>query len=126
MDIVRLKNGSEEPYPIVAVITMSLGDMLDQGLPGVLSAYDLVERCKNSKYQMSEDTEKDLIKQSLLQRDGQPHSSIRNIVLSSIQGEGLEMKFVDPIDRTTRTQQPSAEMTGQAEQAIDQQERKLG
>ena len=37
---------------------------------------------------------------SLMREDGSIHSTIRNVVLSAVEGTGLDMRIVSPIDKS--------------------------
>ena len=96
MNILKLKNGSEEAEPLVKVTMMSLNQLM-QGLPGAIDAYELVEKCKDPDHKMFGDSEKHLIDAGLMEGPGRIHDSIRNVVLSAAVGDGLELHFESPI-----------------------------
>jgi hypothetical protein len=94
MEMVKLKNGSEVATPLVAVVTVSLVGLQSLGLQGMLAIYDLREIIRDPKYKSNFI---DLLKQyQLIDANGNIHSEIKNIVLSAVQGEMLEMQLVDP------------------------------
>jgi hypothetical protein len=39
----------------------------------------------------------DLISAGLLEKDGQPHSVMRDIVLAAVEDEGLDMRLTSPV-----------------------------
>ena len=94
MKMVPLKNGSEEPDKLVKATILSL-DSLMESLPIVFLAF--VEFCRNPQNQISEKTKEIVKKRSLLEDNGAIHSSVKNIVLCSVEGEGLDMKLSSPI-----------------------------
>ena len=96
MNILKLKNGSEECEPVVKVTMLSIQQLM-KGLPGAIDAYELVEKCKDPSHKMFGDSEKHLIDVGLMEGPGRIHDSIKNIVLSSALGEGLELRFGDPV-----------------------------
>lgn len=95
--LVRLKNGAEEAEALVNVTMTSLGTLMDS-LAGVTQFYDLTMVCRDSNYKIGERNLKALQDLALLQPDGRPHESIKNIVLSAVAGEGLGMKLSSPLD----------------------------
>ena len=97
MEVIKLRNGSEEPEPIVKVTMMALESLESKGLPGMLALYDLAEICKGKTVAPYGDNQKMLQDLALLKPDGQPHESIRNVVLSAVQGEGLGMYLGSPV-----------------------------
>ncbi len=98
MEEVLLKNGTKEAKVLVNVVMHSVSTLLDSGVSGLTSLYDLVQICRNNpNYQKFGDNEEMLKKLSLLQDDGKPHNSIRNIILSSVSGDGIDMAFESPI-----------------------------
>lgn len=104
MKEVKLKNGSSEVTALVADCTLSLRRLADSGIPGITQLYDLREMCRDRSYGLKvSSTNWDALRQLSLVDGGrsnvQIHGSLRNIVLSSIDGEGMEMRLVDPVDR---------------------------
>ena len=95
MESVKLHNGAEEASVLVSVVMMSLNSLWDEGLPGVLAVYDLHQLCQNRNYQAMHIAR--LKELNLVSNDGSIHDSIRNIVMSAIQGEGMEMTLSSPI-----------------------------
>ena len=97
MDTVNLKNGTSELRILVVSTYGILKKMLDD-MEGAIAFYELVEVCKNPSHQVFSSKQKEyLISRALMQSDGRIHQSVRNIVLSSVQGEGLELSLVNPI-----------------------------
>jgi len=71
--------------------------MLD-GMEGAIALYELVAVCKNPSHQVFSNAQKEyLMGRALMQPDGRIHQSIKNIVLSAIEGEGLRLTVVNPI-----------------------------
>lgn len=96
MDTVKLKNGIEEAEPLVQITMLSLQGMFDD-VRGVTLFYDLVMRCRDRGSKMWDTQLEELQKRGLLQPDGQPHDSIKNIVLSAAVGSGSDMRLQNPI-----------------------------
>ncbi len=94
MDVVTLKNGSEEAKPAVMVAMASLKMLFDRW---PMAFYDLVMKCRDSSYSFFGDNKNILTGLSLLQNDGELHGTIRNIVLSATKGEGLDLTLGSPI-----------------------------
>ncbi len=104
MEEVKLRNGSSEVTALVVAATLSLRRLAVGGIPGLTQLYDLREMCRDRSYgvKVSSTNWEDLKQLSLVageKDDPQIHDSLRNIVLSSIGGEGLDMRLVDPVDR---------------------------
>ena len=96
--MAKLKNGSEERDAAVAATMISLKYLWNSGFSGITVISDLLQICKNDPtYRAFGDNEETLKELALLQEDGKPHATIRNIVLSAISGEGLEMTLESPI-----------------------------
>lgn len=93
MNMVTLKNGAVEAEPLVKVTMMSLGRLWDEN---PICAYELVMLCRDSNHKPFGNSDKILVELALVQ-NGRVHDSIRNIVLSSVSGEGLEMTFGSPV-----------------------------
>jgi hypothetical protein len=96
MEVVKLKNGSEEVKPLVMATMMSIRKLM-AGLPGALDAYELVELCRDRNHKMFGNSQKSLQKLGLIEASGSVHDSVRNVVLSAAVGDGLELHFENPI-----------------------------
>lgn len=94
METVILRNGAEEAKPLVAVTMLSLGHLMDER---PLALYDLVMKCRDRNYQFFGDNEEHLKSLNIVDRDGSIHTSIRNIVLSAADGDGLAMVIRSPV-----------------------------
>jgi hypothetical protein len=94
MELIVLKNGAEEAEPLVKVAMLSLESLI-QSSP--IAFYELVMKCRDSNHQFFGNTVERLKELSLVQRDGTIHDSVRNIVLSAAEGDGLDMKLVSPV-----------------------------
>lgn len=94
LTIVTLKNGSTEPLSAVVVLTTILEDLFTNK-PTV--AYELVMICRDRTHTIWGSIAGQLRDLALLQADGRVHDSIRNIVLSSVEGDGMRMTLVNPI-----------------------------
>jgi hypothetical protein len=90
--LVPLRNGSQEPRMIVATTSMAI-DRLMQDMPVAL--FDLVELARNGTAPFPPCAER-LTSLALMTRDGRIHDSIRNIVLSSFEGNDMDMQRVSP------------------------------
>lgn len=93
---VWLKNGTEEVAPLVKMTMLLLHKLIKEN---PIALYELAMVCRDSKHIPFGDTEEELRKQKLLQLDGKVHSSIRNVVLSAVVGDGFDMSLVNPIDK---------------------------
>jgi hypothetical protein len=68
---------------------------------------DLVEKVRDSNFKIPDASAKVLSDHSMVQ-DGLIHSSVRNIVRSAVEGEGIEMQLVSPIrEKEQTTERPS-------------------
>jgi hypothetical protein len=64
----------------------------------MLTISDLVQICRNDPtYRKFGENEKTLEQLALIRPGADVHDSVRNIVLSSFVGEGLELEMVSPI-----------------------------
>jgi hypothetical protein len=94
MQTAKLKNGSVEVVSLITVTMIALDNLL-KGNPMVL--YELNEKCKNSEHKIFGQMEPILKDLYLIDADGKVHSSIKNIVLSAIVGEGVLLALISPI-----------------------------
>jgi hypothetical protein len=74
MQMIRLKNGSEEAEPLVKVIMLSLNSLLETK---PIVAYELVMKCRDRNHKLFGISGEDLKKLALIGEDGQPHDSVR-------------------------------------------------
>ena|SRR3989344_1004550 len=91
---IVLKNGAEEVEPLVRALMMSLRQLMREH-PIVF--YELVHLCRDRNHRLFVDAREVLDSFTLLERNGFPHDSVRNVVLSAVEGEGLDMVFTSPI-----------------------------
>lgn len=90
--LIKLKNGIEEPDKLVAVVMLALKILLKEK---PLVFHDLVMLCRNGSSPWSDMTPaKDA---GLLQPDGKVHDSIRHVILSAVEGDGLDMVLGEPV-----------------------------
>jgi len=94
---VRLKNDSEEAIAVVNTTMLSLNMLAERGFAGITQLYDLVMICRNPSYKIGEKNLKSLQELKLLESDGQPHDTVKNVVLSAVSGEALGMKISSPL-----------------------------
>lgn len=91
METVKLRNGAEEAK--VAVITVM---MAVNGLDPI-TRYELVMKCRNCDHKLFGNTREKLQQLALVGPDGRVHETIRNIVVSSAEGDGMAMTFGSPV-----------------------------
>lgn len=98
IETVILKNGAEEASPLVVLTMMSLKSLMDRG--EAMALYELVELCKDPDHTPFGVTGETLQVLSLVSKTESGwwvHNSIRNIVLSAVSGEGLDLCLVSPV-----------------------------
>lgn len=100
MKTVYLKNNSEEAASLVNVMMVSLCLLFDED-PIVF--YELVMLARDQQHNLFGNTGDKLKDLHLIQRDNRMHTSLRNIVLSAVAGDGLEMTLGDPRDQERNT-----------------------
>ncbi|MGQ0527595.1 MAG: hypothetical protein ACT4OY_06160 [Alphaproteobacteria bacterium] len=94
LETVILKNGAEEAKPLVAVTMMSLEGLMQQN---PIAFYELTMKARDSKHQFFGNAGQVLEKFNLVSANGSMHDSIRNIVLSAVEGDGLDMTLGNPV-----------------------------
>lgn len=95
MDMLKLKNGSEEFPALVKVTWMSMMDLLESH---PIALVELVSLCRDRDHELFGNTAVELQGLALVDPGGSVHRSIRNIVLSAVEGEGLEMRLISPLE----------------------------
>lgn len=91
---VTLKNGSREFAPLVGVAMGSLG-LLMQKNP--IAFYELVMKARDRQHIFFGNTAEVLRGYALIEADGDLHETLRNVVLSAVRGDGLNMVLSSPI-----------------------------
>lgn len=92
-----LRNGSQEVKPLVLGVYRALSGLL-AGNP--ISFHGIVALCRDPQHKPWGNTGDDLKALGLAdEQDGEwhVHGAIRNIVLSAVEGEGLDMTLVNPV-----------------------------
>lgn len=90
--MVKLKNGSTEPQASVVVFMVTL-EVIAKTNP--MAFYDLVQVCRGVKT-VEEIDNKAILEQLALLARGKVNPTVKNIVLSGVTGEGLELALSDP------------------------------
>ena len=93
MNTIKLKNGAEEPEPLVVMTVYSLERLLDSK---PIAFYELTQFCRNPNHTLWGST-KPLLETLGLVQDGQVHDSVRNVVLSAVVGDDLDMSLESPV-----------------------------
>lgn len=94
MDMLKLKNGSEE-FPALVKVTMMSVEHLLESHP--VAFFELVSLCRDRDHELFGNTAVKLQGLGLVDPGGKVHGSIRNIVLSAVEGEDLEMRLISPL-----------------------------
>ena len=92
--LVKLKNGSEGVKALVSITMMSLESLIETN---PVAFYELVMKCRDVNHRFFGNTGEVLQKLSLVQTDGNVHDSIRNIVSSAVDGDGVDMTLGSPV-----------------------------
>lgn len=95
MQTAKLKNGREEAVPLINVTMVSLQSLMEAS---PIAFYELVEVCKDKDHKPFGNADVILKNLALMEPGGGIHGSIRNIILSAIDCEGLEMHLVNPVE----------------------------
>ena len=94
MKMMKLKNGSEEAQVVVTTSMLSLRALFNDN---PIAFYELTQKAKNPKHKCFGNTQQILTGLSLLDDNGNIHDSVKNVLLSAIDGEGTSMTFGNPI-----------------------------
>jgi len=94
MEIVKLKNGTTEAKPLVNATMLILRDLVDND---PITLYELTMLCRDSSHQLWGSAGTKLKERNLVESDGRVHQSIRNVVLSAVTGDGLDMCLSSPL-----------------------------
>lgn len=94
---VTLKNGSQEAEAVVRATMLHLLRLFDED-PTL--AYEFVMITRDPNYALWNDAGEQLKRLHLLDQHGKVHDSVRNIVLSSVTGDEMNMVIESPIQQT--------------------------
>lgn len=97
MEMLRLKNGSEANSGLVASVTLNINGLLDEEAACPMAFWDLVLVCQDDGYEPMAACAVELKRSGLMLPDGSVHAAIKDIVLSSVEGEGIDMTLVSPV-----------------------------
>jgi len=92
--MVKLKNGSEVPKPVVVTTMMSLEALMEKN---PIAFYELVEKARNPKHPMFGNTQDVVAKWALIDLSGVIHSAVRDVILSAVSGDELDMRLGNPV-----------------------------
>lgn len=90
---VKLKNGSEAVEVLVETTMISLTSLREEN---TIAFFELVQKCRNPQHIMFGDAKEIAQKFGLIEQ-GKIHDVIKDIILSAVEGDMLDMKMVDPI-----------------------------
>ena len=96
MRMMRLRNGSEAPDIIIAAAMTALERLAGQGLPGMLALDEMTRFCREA-CPPSAQSMRLLVAARLVSEEGMVHDVIRNVVLSAVEGHGLELRLGSPM-----------------------------
>lgn len=109
LKIVNLKNGGEVPLIIVTTTLISLESVYTDGIDGYLASYDLKSSCADPKYQITYSSSLKILNGlGLLEKNKCSHH-IKDIVLSSFEGDALNLRLVSPLNPEQIALQPIAD-----------------
>ena len=92
MEMMKLKNGTEEFAPLVKATMVSLRALCDAN---PIAFYDLVMFCRKGRAPFIGWPALEAAAIGLVS-GGRVHDSIRNVVLSAVCGDGLDISIGDP------------------------------
>ena len=93
METVILKNDTEELKVLVQTTMISLENLVNTN---PIAAYELVEMCKDVNHKPFGNVG-NILEDLGLVNSGQVHTSIKNIVLSAFEGDGINLRLTFPI-----------------------------
>ncbi len=98
VELVRLNNGAEELKASVAVVMAAIRKLwsdIEHGGPMVV--YDLYQACLDRDYAWFGANRSVAEALSLVDPGGGIHDTVRNVVVSAVEGEGRDMHLVRPL-----------------------------
>lgn len=92
--MVRLHNGAEESIDVIVVTMMSLQELF-WNKPVIV--YELVMLARDPSHQLYANTSEVLQQLALVEAKDRMDDSVRNVVLSAVDGEGIDMILRNPV-----------------------------
>ena len=89
-----LKNGTQVPYSRVVVITITLEQLIKEDF---ICFYELVTKCPDCNHKLFGHTGHQLKRYGLADDAGNIDKLTQNVVLSSTEGDGLDMTLSSPL-----------------------------
>lgn len=91
----KLRTGAEEDSAVVAAVCVSLEGLLSSG--NAVAFYEVVMVARDREHRPWGNTAITSMKLALLDSPmGEMHNSVRNVILASTEGKGMEMRMVFP------------------------------
>jgi hypothetical protein len=91
---IPLRNGTTAPRALVSTVMVAMKHLIERK---PIIAYELVEKARDPAVDLSGISGQTLQELELLDEAGNMNPDVRNIVLSSAEGDGLEMQYVSPV-----------------------------
>ena len=94
MSLVRLKNGSTAEDVLVTMVMATLGQLMKES---PILIQQLAKKCREPKHVFLLGIGKQLKEWSLLLGEDDVHDTVRDIVLSAVEGDGIFLRLKSPI-----------------------------
>ncbi|OGT46803.1 MAG: hypothetical protein A3E83_03890 [Gammaproteobacteria bacterium RIFCSPHIGHO2_12_FULL_41_20] len=94
LPLIKLKNGSTELDGVVFTVMDNLKSLFHSN---PILFYEFVMKCRDSNHTMFGKSNDALKLLGLIEGNNSVHDSVRNIVLSAVEGEGLGMRLGSPV-----------------------------
>ena len=96
--MVTLRNGSQVPQVTLISVYMNIEAAAQENF---MALFDLVEKCKDAGYKFVTnpfgDSKAILKAHALIDENENVHDDIKTIVLNSVEGSGMSLKLVNPL-----------------------------
>jgi len=92
--IVNLRTGQPTPDVLVRTVTLSLRQLMADD---PIALFELVEICRDPAHEPFGLTGPHLRAMGMLGSDGRVHDATREIVLASVEGDGFDLRLVNPV-----------------------------
>lgn len=95
---VTLKTGKQAHRALVATVMLQLRMWMESGIKGVTIVYDLSKMARDPNYKPFGNNGKDILEAAFIDGvSGKLHRTIADIIEAATEGDGLEMRLVNPI-----------------------------
>ena len=94
---LTLRNGSQAPRSAVMATWLAVKKLAGGDMGGVMALYEARELARNPAHELWSGTDATLRNYGLISHDGKMHDITRDVILSSVLGDGTDINVTFPV-----------------------------